>query len=123
MKLNWKKDEKLHEEFRKRFDEHKHYESQAIFLFGLRLGIELAEDSLNIFPWFRAPNEFPDAILHNEDTDEVLNVEFELFSSDFQRHGHDPSKCDLLVCLYHDWKECPIQVWKVLEEPEEHESK
>jgi len=49
-------------------------------------------------------------------------VEFELYSSDFQRHGHAPSKCDLLVCLYHDWKECPIPVWKILEDTAEKES-
>jgi len=34
-------------------------------------------------------------------------VEFELFSSDFQAHGHDPEECDILVCWKDNWKSKP----------------
>ena len=39
---------------------------------------------------------------------ERIGIEFEYKSSDFKRHGHDPSKVDLpivLVCWEDDWKE------------------
>jgi hypothetical protein len=39
-----------------------------------------------------------------------IAVEFELRSSDFRRHGHDPALCDLIVCWEHDWAECPVEV-------------
>jgi hypothetical protein len=25
-------------------------------------------------------------------------------------HGHDPKKCDVLVCWRHNWKECPEEI-------------
>ena len=31
-------------------------------------------------------------------------------SSNFQRHGHDPEGCDLIVCYEHDWETCPVPV-------------
>jgi hypothetical protein len=37
-------------------------------------------------------------------------VEFELRSSNFKAHGHDPARCDLIVCWDHDWQECPLEV-------------
>jgi hypothetical protein len=37
-------------------------------------------------------------------------IEFEYQSSNFKQHGHDPSKCDLIVCWDHDWKDCPLEV-------------
>lgn len=37
-------------------------------------------------------------------------IEFELRSSDFKRHGHPPSGCDLVICWTHDWNECPVPV-------------
>jgi hypothetical protein len=39
-----------------------------------------------------------------------IAVEFEYRSSNFRAHGHDPDKCDLIVCWEHDWAECPIEV-------------
>jgi HNH endonuclease len=39
-----------------------------------------------------------------------VNVEFELNSSTFVEHGHDPDKCDLLICWKHDWAECPERI-------------
>ena len=41
---------------------------------------------------------------------ERVLIEFEHRSSNFKDHGHDPEKCDLIVCWEHDWPECPIEV-------------
>jgi hypothetical protein len=38
------------------------------------------------------------------------NVEVEYESKNFLRHGHDPKKCDVIVCWIHNWPECPIEV-------------
>ena len=37
-------------------------------------------------------------------------IEFELRSSNFRWHRHDPAKCDLIVCWEDDWEECPVEV-------------
>lgn len=42
-------------------------------------------------------------------------IEFEYCSSNFYQHGHDVSKCDVIVCWIHDWKECPLEVIEVIE--------
>jgi hypothetical protein len=34
-------------------------------------------------------------------------IEFEYRSSNFERHGHDPRGCDLVVCWKHDWPGMP----------------
>jgi hypothetical protein len=39
-----------------------------------------------------------------------ITIEFELKSSNFKAHGHDPTLCDLIVCWLHDWPDCPIEV-------------
>lgn len=39
-----------------------------------------------------------------------IMIEFEYFSSNFQKHGHEIARCDLIVCWIHDWKNCPIEV-------------
>jgi len=39
-----------------------------------------------------------------------VDIELEKDSRNFLGHGHDPSKCDLLVCWEHNWPECPIEV-------------
>ena len=39
-----------------------------------------------------------------------VNVEFELNSSTFVEHGHDPDKCDVLICWKHDWADCPERI-------------
>lgn len=41
---------------------------------------------------------------------ERVLIEFEYRSSNFRDHGHDPGKCDLIVCWEHDWSECPVKV-------------
>ena len=39
-----------------------------------------------------------------------VRIELEFESRNFQRHGHDPAGCDLIVCWEHTWKECPVRV-------------
>lgn len=39
-----------------------------------------------------------------------VRIEFEFRSANFLAHGHDLSKCDLIVCWLHDWRNCPIEV-------------
>lgn len=111
-RLPWRKDEKLFEEAGKLFTK-RQYENWVIFKFGYELG---DVDDIDII--FR--NRYPDAILVKVRDGEVVNglyVEFEEYSSNFK--GHDPKKCDLIVCAYHDWDEefpnekCPLPVYKI----------
>jgi hypothetical protein len=37
-------------------------------------------------------------------------LEFEEESRNFLKHGHDPTKCRLIVCWSHNWPECPLEV-------------
>ncbi len=37
-------------------------------------------------------------------------IEFEYKASNFKQHGHDPDKCDFMVCWENDWPECPLKV-------------
>jgi hypothetical protein len=39
-----------------------------------------------------------------------VHIEFEFRSSNFLSHSHDLSKCDLIICWEHDWRNCPIEV-------------
>ena len=39
-----------------------------------------------------------------------VNVEVEFESRNFLKHGHDPKKCDVIVCWIHNWPECPVEV-------------
>jgi hypothetical protein len=39
-----------------------------------------------------------------------VRIEFEYRSSNFLQHRHDPSRCDLIVCWLHDWRDCPLEV-------------
>ena len=36
-----------------------------------------------------------------------FRIEFEYESLQFKLHGHDPLKCDMIVCWRHNWKNCP----------------
>jgi hypothetical protein len=56
---------------------------------------------------------FPDcdAKLRRQDgTFEGVRIEFEFRSSEFRRHRHDPSACDLIVCWEDDWPESPVEI-------------
>lgn len=83
-------------------------ENGVIFLFGKvheRMGIRIKA----------IRKGFPDA------TGEVWikkrlyprTIEFEFHSSDFKRHGHDASKCDIIVCWEHDWSDCPKNLFVI----------
>jgi hypothetical protein len=41
---------------------------------------------------------------------ERVRIEFEWCSSRFRDHGHDPARCDLIVCWEDDWPDCPVDV-------------
>jgi hypothetical protein len=49
-----------------------------------------------------------------------VNVEVEMYSRNFVTHGHDPKKCDVIVCWIHNWPECPewIEVVELSKEVE-----
>ena len=119
-KFPWKKDKKLFDEAIELFEKRREYENWVIF----RFGCELSDlDDIDLI--FRGPNEYPDAILVKVDArtgkiSKALDVEFEENSSSFKEHGHDPEKCDLIVCARDDWKEkfpnekCPLPVHVVV---------
>lgn len=39
-----------------------------------------------------------------------VRIEFEYISSNFIDHGHDITKCDIIICWEHDWDDCPLEV-------------
>jgi len=39
-----------------------------------------------------------------------VRIEFEYRSSNFRDHGHDPNKCDMIICWEHDWLQCSLEV-------------
>lgn len=54
--------------------------------------------------------EFPDCVAVREMAKgqwQDQNVEVEFCSRNFVAHGHDPKKCDVIVCWEHNWPECP----------------
>lgn len=46
---------------------------------------------------------------------ENVSIEFEYSSSNFYEHGHDPLKCDVIICWIHDWSDCPLEVIELKE--------
>jgi hypothetical protein len=46
---------------------------------------------------------------------ERVGIEFEFKSSSFERHGHDPQQCDIIVCWEHDWPGAPVEVIELRE--------
>lgn len=80
-------------------------ENGVIYLFG-----KVTED-LHMYIEEIKPG-FPDCIARRFTGKgwERIRVEFELKSSHFKVHDHDPEECDVVVCWEHDWKECPIEV-------------
>lgn len=43
-------------------------------------------------------------------------IEYEFASSDYRKHKHPLSGCDLVVCWEHDWHDCPIEVLELKSE-------
>lgn len=110
-KFPWKKDERLFGEA-KDFMKKKQYENWVIFRFACK--VSQMEDIDIVFR-----GKGTDAILIKHENGEIVkafNIEFEEHSSNFKVHKHDPSKCDLIVCAYDDWKKkypnekCPVPV-------------
>lgn len=93
-------------------------ENGVIFLFG-----KVAED-LNMYVEEIKPG-FPDCIARRFTGRgwERVRVEFEYASSNFQKHGHDPKKCDVLICWEHDWKDCPLEVIELKDRIKEMENR
>lgn len=54
----------------------------------------------------RAP--FPDVILYEISTGNLIKAEFEYKSKNFKLHKHDQAKCDLIICWENNWSECPL---------------
>lgn len=113
----WRIDAKLVDEVHSLLSSNKLtlYENWVIFRFGCELGN--VEDVDLVFR-----RKYPDALLvrmKDGEIDQALNIEFEENSSHFRDHKHDPTKCDLIVCASHDWKErfpseaCPLPVYVV----------
>jgi len=46
---------------------------------------------------------------------ERVGIEFEFRSSSFERHGHDATECDIIVCWEHDWAQAPLEVIELRE--------
>jgi len=103
----WRKDRKLMKEYEELSEVM--YEDEVIFLFGFYLG-RYAPELKQVDIRFRPAEEHPDAILLNMETGEMLNVDFESLSSNFREERKDASKCDLIVCMLHDWEDCPVPV-------------
>lgn len=63
----------------------------------------------------RVQERFPDCIAErlNGEKGEV-KIEFEYRASNFRQHGHDPAKCDYIVCWQNDWPDAPDNV-KIVE--------
>jgi hypothetical protein len=61
-------------------------------------------------------SEFPDCIAFQkvQGKEKKIKIEFELQSKNFKLHGHNPSKCDWIVCWEHNWPEVPQRL-KVIE--------
>jgi hypothetical protein len=83
-------------------------ENGVIFLFGKlheRMGIRIKA----------IRKGFPDAAAEVWIKDRLYPrmIEFEYRSSDFKRHRHDPSKCDIIVCWEHDWRDCPRNIFVI----------
>ncbi len=81
-------------------------EAGVMFLFGAvarRLGFQV----------HRIQTEFPDCRAVQEVAPERLQavrIEFEYASKNFLAHGHDPNRCDVIVCWIHNWAECPEHI-------------
>lgn len=55
---------------------------------------------------------FPDCIAYKKTRGgrRRIRIEFEYKASSFQRHGHDPRKCDWIVCWKNDWPSAPVHL-------------
>jgi hypothetical protein len=78
----------------------------VIFLFGA-MSWQLG------FVVHRLQSDFPDCEAMRRvvgDKCQLVKIEFEMESRNFQKHRHDPKKCDLIVCWKHNWRQSPVEV-------------
>ena len=83
-------------------------EQGVVFLFGM-VAFELGyvvESVATGFPDCEAKRRIKGPV---ESWERVL-IEFEYQSKNFLDHGHDQTRCDVVVCWEHNWPECPIEV-------------
>jgi len=64
--------------------------------------------------------DYPDCdgkrlIDRNKNLWESVTIEFEYLSRNFLEHGHDSSKCDVIVCWIDNWPNCPLEVIELRE--------
>lgn len=81
-------------------------EQGVVYLFGMLsrdLGF-VVESVQSSFPDCKAKRRLKDNRWQR------VRIEFEHKSSNFVLHKHDITKCDLIVCWEHDWKDCPLEV-------------
>jgi hypothetical protein len=81
-------------------------EHGVVFLFGI-----IAE--LFHFQIEAIRKDFPDCIARRKvgkDKWELLRIEFEFESKNFETHKHDASQVDMIVCWNHTWSECPEHI-------------
>jgi len=52
---------------------------------------------------------YPDCIAYQKirGKEKRIRIEFEYKSKNFKGHGHDPKKCDWIVCWEHNWPDAP----------------
>jgi hypothetical protein len=83
-------------------------EQGVVYLFGMvsnELGL-IVEAVQTGFPDCEAKR----CVNSRENRWQRVRVEFEFRSRNFRDHGHDATKCDLIVCWQHDWPDCPLEV-------------
>ncbi len=83
-------------------------EQGVVFLFGM-VAFELGyvvESVATGFPDCEAKRR----IKGPSESWERIHIEFEYQSKNFLDHGHDPDRCDVIVCWEHNWPECPLEV-------------
>lgn len=84
------------------------YHDEVIMLFGILL--PYFDESYAIY---KCQRPFPDcfAFLSSKKSNKPVRIEFEVYSRDFCRgKGHDPKKCDVIVCWKDNWPECPKNI-------------
>ena len=80
---------------------------EVIFLFGR---IFRFLDFKDIYIAHQETGDFDAMALRGDD---LINVEFEVYSQSFESH-HSLKSCDLIVCWKDDWgEECPVDVFEL----------
>jgi len=67
---------------------------------------------------------FPDCLAYKETDNgfEEFNIEFELFSQNFLKHGHEEEECDLIVCWEDNCDNCSVETLELKDKLEQMET-